>query len=100
MQAGGAAAKVISLFTREALERAPEIAVVDEEVCAGCGYCERICTYKAVTLEPVRKISHVNAAICEGCGACAVACPSGAMQLKNMDNRQIFEMIDVMAGAY
>lgn len=100
MQASGAAAKVISLFTREALERAPEIAVVDEEVCAGCGYCERTCTYKAVTLDSMRKVSHVNEAICEGCGACAVACPSGAMQLKNMDNRQIFEMIDVMAGTY
>ncbi len=100
MQAGGAAAKVISLFTREALERDPAIAVVDEEVCAVCGYCERACTYKAPTVDPITRISHVNEAICEGCGACAVACPSGAMQLKNMDNRQIFEMIDVMAGEY
>ncbi|MDZ7262390.1 MAG: 4Fe-4S dicluster domain-containing protein, partial [candidate division KSB1 bacterium] len=89
------ASKVLSLFSRKELLHNPEIAYVDTEVCAGCGYCEAICAYQAPHVDPRLRVAVVNEAVCEGCGACAAACPSGAMQLRNFTNRQVFDMISV-----
>jgi heterodisulfide reductase subunit A len=99
-QASGAAAKILSLFSREKLLSNPEIAHVDIEVCAGCGYCEKICAYQAPKVNPKTRIAEVNEAVCEGCGACAALCPSGAMQLKNFNNKQVFNMINIMTKDY
>lgn len=94
-QGSGAAAKVLSLFSRKELLHNPEIAHANEEVCAGCGLCESICAYQAPKVDPRLKIAIVNEALCEGCGACAGLCPSGAMQLRNFTNKQINNIISV-----
>ncbi|MDY6843943.1 MAG: CoB--CoM heterodisulfide reductase iron-sulfur subunit A family protein [Thermodesulfobacteriota bacterium] len=99
-QAGGAAAKILSLFSNKELLRDPAVAYVDEEICAGCGYCVEICSYNAPQLDPIKRISRVNEALCEGCGACAALCPSGAMQLTNFTTKQAFNIIDVAVSQY
>lgn len=98
--ASGAASKILSLFSRKELLHEPIIAVVDSEVCSGCGQCVPICSYKAIELDPKKRVAKVNEAVCEGCGACAVACPSKAMKHKNWTPRQFFEIIDVAAAEY
>ena len=90
----GAACKVLSLFSNQELLSEPVIARVDEEVCAGCGYCVETCAYGAPALDPVTGKASVNTAICEGCGACAVACPSGAMGHRNFTARQFMELVE------
>ncbi len=94
-QASGAAAKVLALFGNEEMEHEPVIAQVDEDVCVGCGNCERTCAYEAVKVDPRRGKAIVQKAMCEGCGACAVACPSGAMNLTNFTKKALVEMVDV-----
>ena len=94
-QGSGAAAKVLSLFSRKELLHNPEIAHANEEVCAGCGLCESICAYQAPKVDERLRIAIVNEALCEGCGACAGLCPSGAMQLRNFGNKQLNNMISV-----
>ncbi len=93
-QASAAAAKVLAMFGSTRLTHAPTVAVVDEEICVGCGNCERTCAYEAVKVDEKRGIAVVNAALCEGCGACAMSCPSGAMNHKNFTKKAIFEMAD------
>ena len=93
-QASAAASKVLGMFGSTRLLHSPTTAEVDEEICVGCGYCERTCAYDAVKVDPAKKKAVVNAALCEGCGACAVACPSGAMTHKNFTKKAIFEMAD------
>jgi len=93
-QASAAAAKVLVMFGSTRLLHSPTTAEVDEEICVGCGYCERTCAYDAVKVDPVRKKAVVNAVLCEGCGACAVACPSGAMTHKNATKKTVYEMVD------
>jgi heterodisulfide reductase subunit A len=93
-QASAAAAKVLAMFGNTRLTHSPTTAEVDEEICVGCGYCERTCAYDAVKVDPAKKKAAVNAALCEGCGACAVACPSGAMTHKNFTKKAIYEMAD------
>lgn len=98
--ASGAASKILSLFSRKELLHEPTIAYVDEEVCAGCGVCASVCTYKAIQIDPRKKVARVNEALCEGCGACAATCPSKAMKHKNWGPRQFLNMLDVMTAEY
>ncbi len=98
--ASGAASKILSLFSRKELLHEPIVAVVDEEVCRGCGQCVATCSFQAIELDPVKKVARVNEAVCEGCGACAVACPSQAIHHKNWTARQFFEMVDIATAEY
>lgn len=93
-QGSAAAAKVLAMFGQDELSHSPTTAVVDEEVCVGCGNCERICAYEAVRVDPIKKKALVNAVLCEGCGACAMSCPSGAMNHKNFSKKAILTMAD------
>ncbi|MDP7416149.1 MAG: 4Fe-4S dicluster domain-containing protein, partial [Dehalococcoidales bacterium] len=98
--ASGAASKILSLFSRKELLHAPTVAVVDAEVCNGCGQCVAVCAYKAIELDARSKVALVNEAVCEGCGACAVTCPSKAVQHKNWTPGQLFEIINVAIDEY
>lgn len=48
---------------------------IDTEKCSGCGLCEQLCRYNAVTDYRVDEIS------CEGCLVCYHACPEKAVRL-------------------
>ena len=70
--------------------------VVEVETCAGCGICESLCTYGALTRDDRRGIMTVNKVLCKGCGACAAACPSGTMTLSHFTHDQIMAQIEAM----
>ncbi|KAA0002116.1 MAG: CoB--CoM heterodisulfide reductase iron-sulfur subunit A family protein [Thermoplasmata archaeon] len=99
-QASGAAARAATIISKERLEIEPIIAVVDEDVCSGCGVCVSTCWYNAIEMETegkkgkeIRK-AVVNETLCKGCGTCVAACPSGAMQLLNYKDKQIRAMVN------
>lgn len=106
-QASAAAAKVIGLLSRESLVCNPCTAQPDELMCNGCGSCEKVCPYGAISYiekefrgpnrtTRIRRVAQVNPAVCQGCGACTVACPSGAMDLKGFSNKQIMAEVDAI----
>jgi len=82
------------MFGQKEILHSPTTAVVDEEICVGCGYCEKTCAYSAVKVDELKRIAVVNAALCEGCGACSVACPSGAMSHLNFSKKSMYEMVE------
>ena len=47
-------------------------AVVDPQMCRGCGVCANECRFDAISLTPH---ATVDPARCEGCGLCAIVCP-------------------------
>ncbi len=49
-------------------------AVIDLNVCIGCGTCREVCRFSAISEGFV-----VDRVACEGCGACAHFCPTGAV---------------------
>jgi MinD superfamily P-loop ATPase len=56
------------------------VAVIDPQLCQGCGVCEQICRFDAVlftmdgyTIDPIA---------CDGCAACAYQCPEEAIQME------------------
>lgn len=53
--------------------------VIDDDVCIGCGVCEKRCQVKAISMvdgKPVIDLSN-----CIGCGLCVTGCPVNAAKL-------------------
>ena len=60
------------------------VAVIDPELCEGCGTCASVCRFEAI-LEPGMNgglAYTVDPIACEGCAACMYACPSEAIQMQ------------------
>ncbi len=106
--AGGsaAAAKVVGLFSQESLLSEPQVAEVDEDHCAGCLNCLRVCPFTAIEEKVLenpktgerRVVASVNEAICQGCGTCAGACPSGAVTIRGFTDEQILAEVDIVCA--
>ena len=97
-QARAAAASALIPLLRGTVPVISETAVVDPELCAGCGMCVEVCPFGAPALDPLWGVSRVNAVLCKGCGACAVTCPSKAIQVRHFRPDQILAQVDVLAG--
>jgi len=93
-QASAAASRAATILSQDELEIDPLIAMVDEDVCTGCGICVEVCPYEARTLNERKRIAEVNDALCVGCGGCIAACPSNASIHKNFTKKQLLNMID------
>ena len=50
-----------------------QVAVINRNICIGCGMCKRTCQFGAISGEPTQK--HVVNDACTGCGQCAEKCP-------------------------
>jgi MinD superfamily P-loop ATPase len=48
------------------------VAVVNPQMCRGCGVCANECRFGAITLGEVATVDPLR---CEGCGLCALVCP-------------------------
>jgi heterodisulfide reductase subunit A len=94
-QASGAASKAIGILSQPKITFEPLIAMVDENLCSGCGVCIGVCPFGAREKDKEKNIARVIEALCQGCGACTVACPSGSSQLKNLKDKAVLEMVSV-----
>ena len=54
-------------------------AVVETNLCTGCGTCEELCQFNAISLDEKATINPMN---CEGCSVCAHFCPEAAIELR------------------
>ena len=103
-QASAAAAKVMTLFAKDKLEREPIVAKVKEAGCVACFYCKKVCPYGAVEEKEIRDrqgnllkvVAYVNPGICGGCGTCQATCPSKSVELDGYTDEQIVAMIEAL----
>jgi heterodisulfide reductase subunit A len=103
-QASAAAAKVMTLFAKDKLEREPIVARVKESGCVGCFACRKVCAYGAVEEKEIRDrqgnliktVAYVNPGVCAGCGTCQATCPSKCVELDGYTDEQIVAMIEAL----
>lgn len=108
VQASGAASRACTILSRKEIETEGIVAIVDEEMCIGCGTCVAICPYKAMEFSEERRaypssnfqmvVKNINIA-CKGCGTCAAECPAGAINLGHYEDDQILAQIEGILGA-
>jgi heterodisulfide reductase subunit A len=103
-QGSAAASKVLGLFAPEELTREPIVAMVDEESCVGCFFCQKVCPYGAVEVKEIRDrngnliktVASVNKGVCQGCGACVATCRSNSIDLQGFMDAQVYAEINAL----
>jgi heterodisulfide reductase subunit A len=97
-QAKAAAARAMTLLTRESLLTDGIVSSVKESVCCGCKVCESLCPYGAIAVVPEENVARVDELVCKGCGTCCGGCPTGAAQLKGFKKEQVMAMVGAYLG--
>ncbi len=94
-QACGAAARAMTILSKETLKTEGAIARVNEELCSGCRMCEGVCEFNAVEMveEEGKVHSSVREELCKGCGVCASTCPSGAITVGHFTDDEILSQV-------
>jgi len=94
-QACAAAARAITILSKETLEVEGAIASINEDLCSGCGFCEAVCEYGAIEMKEVngKLRAHVIEALCKGCGTCGSTCPMGAISMLHFTDDQILAQV-------
>jgi heterodisulfide reductase subunit A len=95
-QAKAAASSALIPLSRGRVKVESIVSIVNQEICSGCGLCEELCPYGALSLHPWKGIMTVNQVLCKGCGACAAACPSGAITLSHFTHDQILAQLETL----
>lgn len=98
-QGSAAAAKVLSMFSKDTLESDPQIAMVNQNICVGCRKCIRTCPFGAIEEQELRDgriVAKVIETVCAGCGICNSTCPCGAIQLQHFTDNQLLAEVNAL----
>ncbi len=95
-QAKAAASSALIPLVRGSVPVESATAIVNDDLCAGCGMCVDVCPYDAPALDLLWGISRINAVLCKGCGACAVTCPAKAIRLQHFTAEQVYAQVDAL----
>mgnify|MGYP001116336164 CR=1 FL=1 len=91
--ARAAAASAVEVMKRGKVRFPRIVAHVDETRCRGCGRCEEVCQYGAITVTEDKQrgvlLAKVDEIRCEGCGTCAVTCCNKAITVYNFLRSQV-----------
>jgi len=96
VQAQAAAARAMTIVSRDVLEVGGIVAQVDAEKCVACLTCVRICPYNVPQIQAdfsgvggIVGAAYIEPAQCHGCGICAAECPAKAIQLLRYRDAQV-----------
>jgi heterodisulfide reductase subunit A len=96
VQAQAAAARAMTIVSRDVLEVGGVVAEVDVEKCVACLTCVRICPYHVPQIQAefsgvgdIVGAAYIEPAQCHGCGICVSECPAKAIQLLRYRDEQV-----------
>lgn len=107
VQAQAAAARALTIVSKDVLEVGGVVAEVDASKCVACLTCVRICPYDVPRVQArftgvggIVGAAYIEPAQCHGCGICVAECPAKAIQLVRYRQEQVEAQIDaVLASA-
>ncbi len=95
-QAQAAAARALTILSKDVLEVGGVVAQVDADKCVGCLTCVRICPYDVPQVRAdfsgvggIIGAAYIEPAQCHGCGICVAECPAKAIQLLRYRDVQV-----------
>jgi len=80
-QAKAAAGRALTILSKDHLESHGVVAVVQQDKCAACLTCVRLCPYGAPKI--TNYAAEIESVVCQGCGTCAGECPNKAITLQH-----------------
>ncbi len=89
------AAAVLTQTERSAVTSA--VATVSIKRCSACGLCVEACPFGARVLEPGALYAEVIETLCQGCGTCVAICPNKASGQREVEVKQIYEMLHAVS---
>ena len=89
-QARAAAARAMTVLSKETIEAEGKVSQVRAESCAACGACVAVCPFGAIEIDETKRVAVMNETLCKGCGACSATCRSGAIDLRGFRDEQLF----------
>jgi heterodisulfide reductase subunit A2 len=89
-QAYAAAGRAAAILAKPALKAGGVVAEVDQDKCAACLTCVRVCPYDVPVIDVEAKKAKIEAAACQGCGVCVSECPVKAITLHHYTDAQVF----------
>jgi len=99
-QASAAVSRACTILSRETIQVGGVVSVVDQEKCAACLSCVRVCPYNVPTIN-VEGAAEIEVAKCQGCGLCASECPAKAISLQHFTDEQIIAKCEAISeGRY
>ncbi|MFX0136073.1 MAG: CoB--CoM heterodisulfide reductase iron-sulfur subunit A family protein, partial [Candidatus Hodarchaeota archaeon] len=91
-QAKGAAARAVTVLSKDSITVGGVGAEVNLDLCSGCGTCLNLCPYAAIRRNENYEIEIIGA-VCKGCGVCGASCPEKAITIRHFTNEQILSQI-------
>lgn len=91
-QAKAAAGRACTILSKERLESKGVVAVVEQEKCAACLTCVRVCPFNVPVVR--NYAAYIEPVLCQGCGSCAGECPNKAITLMGYTDRMFMSMVD------
>jgi heterodisulfide reductase subunit A len=93
-QAAGAAARAVTLLSKDQIQSSGMTVQINERICCGCGVCVEVCPYEARVINEHSGKAEIVEVLCQGCGACATACPNGATLQIGFTKTQVYHMLE------
>jgi len=95
-QSIGAAARGARILAAKKIKIAAIGAIVNQELCMGCGACEMICPFSAIKVRRTEfgQKASIAPSDCKGCGTCGASCPQKAIEMRHFTDNQILKQID------
>ena len=101
VQAQAAAARAMTVLSRDTLDVGGVVARVESEACVGCLTCVRICPFDVpqirvdlIGVGGLAGAAFIEPAQCQGCGICVGECPAMAIQLLHYRDEQMEAKIE------
>jgi len=97
-QAKAAAGRAATFLAKDKVEVGGIVAVVDQDKCAVCLTCVRVCPFNVPIIDYTIDAAYIDPVKCQGCGICPSECPAKAITLKNFTDAHIIAQETALAA--